>query len=88
MSDWPTKHKDLLVAKSFIEGYASYIGQVGNVGLFEVVADIQKKTLDLKLSPWVLAMTLHFQKLYGMEQGELVARKILTLYFTQGQKIH
>ncbi len=88
MSDWPTKHRDLLVAKSFIEGYASYVGQTQGVGLFEVVVDIHNKTLEMKLSPWVTAMTLHFQKLYGWEKGERVSRKVLTLYFTQGHSIH
>ncbi|HBB53499.1 MAG TPA: hypothetical protein DCZ80_06320 [Legionellales bacterium] len=89
MSSWPTKHKDLKVAKSFIDGYAQYVGrQSEGVGLFEVVADIAKKSLELKLSPWVIAMTLHFQKIYGNEQGEVISRKILSLYFTQGQTIH
>ena len=89
MSDWPTKSKDLNLAQSFIDGYAHFIGRTsGTIGLFEVVADIPCKKLELKLSPWVMAMTLHFQKIYGLEQGELVTRKVLTLYFTQGQTIH
>ena len=89
MSSWPTKQKDLKVAKSFIDGYAQFVGRkIESVGLFEVVADIAKKSLELKLSPWVIAMTLHFQKIYGNTQGEEITRKILTLYFTQGQTIH
>jgi hypothetical protein len=89
MGDWPTKSKDLNLAQSFIDWYANSIGRSSaSIGLFEVVADIQNKKMDLKLSPWVLAMTLYFQKIYGLEQGELISRKILTLYFTQDQSIH
>ncbi len=89
MNDWPTKKKDLKVARDIIESYAkSYQLQAQTIGVFEVVTDIHQKKLEWGLSPWVMAMTTYFQNLYGIEQGELVVRKILTLYFVQGQTLH
>jgi hypothetical protein len=88
MSDWPTKHKDLAVAQVFIENYALSKGQTSSIGLFEVHANVQKKCFDMQLAPWVLAMTIHFQKQYGIEAGEQISRKILTHCLTQGQNIH
>jgi hypothetical protein len=86
--DWPTKLKDLKLARFFIELYAVNFEEQKNIGLFEIHTDLVNKSLDFQVSPWVLAMTQEFQKLYGLEQGEWVARKVLTLCFTQEQTIH
>ena len=88
MTDWPTKQKDLAAARVFIENYAIAKGQPTSIGLIEVHANLQKKSFDLQLAPWVLAMTIHFQKQYGLESGEKISRKILTHCLTQGQNIH
>ena len=87
-NEWPTKTKDLKTARFFIELYAINQGEESNIGLFEVSTNLSNKSLDLNVSPWVLAMTQEFQKQYGIEQGEWVARKILTLCFTQNHIIH
>jgi hypothetical protein len=86
--DWPTKLKDLKLARFFIELYAVNFEEQKNIGLFEIHANLVNKSLDFQVSPWVLAMTQEFQNLYGLEQGEWVARKVLTLCFTQEQTIH
>jgi hypothetical protein len=88
MSDWPTKNKDLATARLFIENYAISQGQPTSIGLIEIHANLNKKSFDLQLAPWVLAMTIHFQKQYGLQSGETISRKILTHCITQGQVIH
>lgn len=85
MVDWPTKKKDLKVAEMFAQSYQK---GSAHIGIFEVLTDIEQKKLEWGLSPWVKAMTQYFQNLYGIEQGEQVVRKILTLYFVQGHTIH
>lgn len=87
-NDWPTKLKDIKLARFFIELYALNFETTTSIGLFEINTNLVKKTINLQVSPWVIAMTQEFQKLYGIEQGEWVARKILTLCFTQEQTIH
>jgi hypothetical protein len=88
MHDWPTKTKDLLMTKLFIEQYASTMGLDQAVGMIEIITNLQDKRFELKLAPWVTAITLHFQKQYGPDEGEKIARKVLTLCLTQGQIIH
>ncbi len=88
MSDWPTKTKDLETARIFIENYAHSKGESEAIGMFEITTDIDKKAFDLQLSPWVLAMTIHFQKQYGIDEGEKIARRVITLCLTQGKQIH
>ena len=88
MKEWPTKNKDLKLAKFFIEKFALSKGEKSHIGMFEMFTNLENKSIDFQLSPWVVAMTLQFQKQYGIDQGEWVARKILTLCFTQHEQIH
>ncbi len=88
MHDWPTKTKDLLITKLYIEQYASALGLKESIGIFEVTTNLQKKAFEIKLAPWVMAITLHFQKQYGKQEGENIARKVLTHCLIQDQTIH
>jgi hypothetical protein len=88
MHDWPTKTKDLLITKIYIERYASSLGLKNSIGIFEVTTNLEKKCFEVKLSPWVMAITHHFEKQYGCEQGQIIARKVITLCLTQDQTIH
>jgi hypothetical protein len=88
MSDWPTKNKDLETARVFIENYALSKGESKAIGMFEITTNLEKKVFDLQLSPWVLAMTIYFQKEYGIEEGEKIARRVITTCLIQGKQIH
>jgi hypothetical protein len=88
MNEWPTKSQDIKLARLFIEFYAVSNGDTQSIGMFEIQTNITNKSFDIQLSPWVLAMTIHFQKQYGIEKGEWIARKILTLCLTKDEQIH
>jgi hypothetical protein len=88
MNEWPTKSQDIKLARLFIEFYALSNGDSQSIGMFEIHTNIVNKSFDIQLAPWVLAMTLHFQKQYGIEKGEWIARKILTLCFTKDEQVH
>ena len=88
MHDWPTKSKDLLITKFYIEQYAASMGLKQAIGIVEVITNLKDKCFELKLSPWVTAITLHFQEQYGVEEGLMIARKVITICLTQGQTIH
>lgn len=88
MHDWPTKIKDLLTAKFYIEQYASNQGVKDAIGIFEVNTNLDKKCFEIQLSPWVEAIIGHFEHQYGVEEGQQIARKVISLCFTQGHTVH
>lgn len=88
MSDWPTKKKDLRLAQFFIQRYAKNHALEERVGIFEIKVDPLKKSMDVQLSPWVVEMTASFIQQYGPEKGEAISRRILSLQFIAGQKVH
>ena len=88
MQDWPTKTEDLLITRLYIEHYAASMGLNHSIGIVEVITNLQDKRFEFQLAPWVTAITLHFKNQYGLEQGEIIARRVMTLCLTQGQTIH
>ena len=87
MQDWPTKARDMKLARQMIEAYAQKQGQE-MIGLFEFVLTPGRKSFDIQLSPWIIALTLQFQDIYGTEQGQWVSRKVLSLCIRQGHTLH
>ena len=87
MQDWPTKAKDIKLARRMIANYAQTQGQQ-MLGLFELVLTPGRKSFDIQLSPWIIALTLQFQDIYGADHGQWVARKVLSLCIRQGQTLH
>ena len=88
MKDWPTKKKDLKLAQFFIQRYASTHAMDDRIGIFEVKVNTFKKTMNIQLSQWVIEMTAYFIQQYGIEKGETIARRILSMQFIAGQSVH
>ena len=85
MHDWSTKAKDIELARQIIERYVQFQPVLG---FFEILLIPGRKSFDIQLSPWIIALTLQFQDIYGAEQGQLVARKVFSLCIRQGQTLH
>lgn len=85
--NWPNREEDLSAAEQIIEEYANQ-NDTDALGLFELFLNTQEKRLNFRLSKWVLALTDHFQSLYGATQGEYVTRKVITCCLTNGQTRH
>ena len=85
--NWKTKEEDLQIARSIMEAYA--ITQNNEtLGLFELVVDITAKSMDFRLSDWVVALATKFQDMYGAEEGEQITRFVISSCMTEGQVFH
>lgn len=86
-NNWPTRDRDLYVTSLFMREYAKE-QDAESLGLFELVVDEQEKSMNLRLSQWVIALAQHFNSLYGAEQGDYVTRQVISRCILQGQTIH
>ncbi len=82
---WPTKNKDMQVARNIINEYTS--GE-GLVGIFEVVKKDNPAEVSIHLAEWVVILTQYFRELYGIEHGDFVMKKVLSACLINGQTIH
>lgn len=85
--NWPTKDKDLYIAKLIMDQYA-FIHDRHALGLFELVVNQKNKCMNFQLSSWVILLAEHFKSVYGANDGDRITRKILTNYITVGYTIH
>lgn len=85
--EWLTKTKDLLVAQSIMEQYASS-KKAEALGLLDLVLNVREKKLDFQLADWVHDLALTFNEMYGADQGDFVTRLVLSICITQGQTLH
>lgn len=86
-TNWPTKEKDLEVAKNIIEEYTR--NQDSDVlGIFEVVVSQDKEVPDVHLAEWVVTLTDYFHEKYGYEQGDFVTKMVISNCITHGNIIH
>lgn len=85
--NWPTKERDLQVARAIMQEYASE-QSIDSLGLFEIVVDPAEKRMDFRLSRWVVALARHFMELYGSEQGHQVTRQVISACIRQNETIH
>lgn len=86
-NNWITKEKDLHIARTIMEAYA-VTNDSEVLGLFELVVDTAAKSMDFRLSEWVVALATKFHTMYGADQGELVTRLVITSCMTEGQILH
>ncbi|MBI2785606.1 MAG: hypothetical protein HYX60_04570 [Legionella longbeachae] len=85
--NWPTRDRDLQVARVIMEEYATE-RESDSLGLFEIVVDQTEKRMDFRLSGWVVILAKHFNSIYGVTQGDFVIRQVITRCLTQGQTLH
>lgn len=85
--DWPTRESDLKTALVIMEEYANE-RESESLGLFEIVVDADKKRMDFCLSGWVVILARHFASLYGVNQGDVITRQVITCCLTQGETLH
>jgi len=85
--NWPTKNKDMHIAHSIMEQYATQQNS-GALGLFELVVNQTEKRMNFRLANWVLAIANRFNSLYGVNQGEEITRLVISHCMIQGQTLH
>lgn len=85
--DWPTRDKDLKIARFIMEEYANEC-ESDSLGFLEIVVDAAEKRMNFCLSGWVVILAKHFNSVYGASQGDFVTRQIITRCITQGQTLH
>ncbi len=85
--NWLTKYKDIYEAQCIMEKFAQE-QNTHILGLFEVVVDIPKKRMDICVSSWVVALTQHFKTLYGENQGDFVARHVISSCIIRNEIVH
>ncbi|QDP71173.1 hypothetical protein FOG18_00525 [Legionella israelensis] len=85
--NWPTKDKDLQVARIIMEEYANE-RETDALGLMEIVVNQSEKRMDFRLSGWVILLAKHFNSLYGATQGDYVTRQVISRCITQGATVH
>lgn len=85
--DWPTKERDIALARSVIEQY-SEAQETERLGLFELSCDEQDRRLEFRLAPWVLNLAGRFLELYGADRGDAITRRVLTHCLVNGEPVH
>lgn len=85
--NWPTKEKDMQVARVIMEEYALRQNNA-NLGLLEFVVNGAQKRMDYRLSPWVLLLARHFHSVYGATQGDFITRQVISHCVTEGETLH
>jgi hypothetical protein len=85
--NWPTRERDLETARSIMEKYAIEF-ETDSLGLFEIVVDTAEKSMNFRLSGWVMHLATHFVACYGEEQGDFITRQIVSRCIVQGQTLH
>jgi len=84
---WPTKYKDIRIAEEIIEDYAN-IHNTQILNIFDLVFDPINKRIEFQLSEWITHLFWQFTAMYGMEQGDFIARKIISKVIIQGETLH
>lgn len=84
---WDTKDQDMQAASVIIREYASD-NNVEQVGMIELVVDIEDKEMRFRMAKWILELADHFYDEYGMEKGEFITRQVISQYLTQGKTLH
>lgn len=87
-TNWPTKEKDLEVAKNIIEEYIRGYEGDHSLGIFEVTVREDKEAPDVRLADWVITLTDYFQEKYGADQGDFVTKMVIGRCLTQGNVVH
>jgi hypothetical protein len=85
--NWPTRDKDLQVARTIMEEYANE-RESDSLGLFEIKVDKVGKRMNFCLSGWVILLAKHFTSIYGADQGDFVTRQVIGCCIIQGQTVH
>ncbi len=85
--NWPTKDKDLQMARVIMEQYAHERDRDA-LGLFEIEVDKFEKRMNFCLAGWVVLLAKHFNSQYGANQGGFITRQVITSCITQGQTLH
>lgn len=85
--DWPTKERDIALARSVIEQYSEE-HETDRLGLFELGTDANNRQIGFRLAPWVLHLAGRFLELYGAELGDTITRRVLTHCLVNGEPVH
>lgn len=83
---WPHRSRDIMIAEQVM---AQFLPEdVSGLNLFELVVDVKGKSMNFRLSRWVLALAEKYAELYGEEEGEVVTRRVISLCIRDKQTLH
>jgi hypothetical protein len=85
--NWPTKDKDMYIARLLMEEYAMR-QECESLGLLEVVVNQEEKSMNFRMSSWVLALAQQFNSMYGALKGDFIMRQVISKWITEGQVMH
>lgn len=83
---WPNRMRDIIIAEQLMSQFVSE--EVSGLNLFELVVDLQEKSMNFRLSRWILILAEKFVQLYGEEEGEMVTRRVISLFMREKQTLH
>lgn len=84
---WPTKTKDLQMARDIIEQYAK-ARNTQELGLFELVFNEKEKKMNFQISSWIQMLADVFAQEYGDLDGDRITRHVITQCLVGDQLIH
>jgi len=85
--NWPTKDKDMQIARLIMEEYAMR-QECESLGLLEVVVNQEEKSMNFRMASWVLTLAQQFNSMYGAFKGDYITRQVISKWMTEGQVIH
>ncbi len=85
--NWPTRDRDLQTARIIMEEYANE-RESDALGLFEIEVNQIEKSMNFRLSGWVVMLAKHFASTYGASRGDFITRQVISRCITQGETLH
>ncbi len=85
-NQWPHRSRDMLIAEQVMALFIH--AEMTGLNLFELVVDVRGKSMNFRLSRWVLVLAEKYAELYGEEEGEIVTRRVISLCIRDRQTLH
>lgn len=82
----PIRFRDLLIAEQVMSQFFSE--EKLGLNLFELVVDLKEKSMNFRLSPWVIALAEKYTTLYGEEEGEIITRRVISFFMRDRHTLH
>ncbi len=82
--DWPTSSYDLYIARQVINQHAK---EDKPLGVFEIIIS-EKGDTRVHLAEWVTILRDFYHHTYGITQGDIIMRKVVTSCLLNGETVH
>lgn len=85
-NDWPTKDDDLDMLAATIDKHID-LNDGEPVGLFEIAVEDGER-VGIRMSPWVDELAENLSERYGLEDGMIVMKRVLSQCLINGSTVH